>query len=692
MAAVAAGAPTRWSESDKCESMSISTDGLVATYNGIGQADKDASAVRADAPVPTAGVAFFYYEMFIESAGTSGFIGIGLSARDVLLTRLPGWESRSWAYHADDGHAFAGSGVGDHYGPTYTTGDTIGCLWDLTDGTVTFTKNGKSLGEAFKNVTGELYPTVGMRTKGEVAVANFGASEPAWLARTARSASENSGDDELKSLPFDRTTPGSRRYIFDIEGYVARKRSEKLAAAAATELPKPLEAVSGVVLQYLVHAGAPRAAAAFAAATDRRALLDSEMAARAEREKAYAAVCEGRIDDAMATVAARHPTLLPGSPRLTVRLLCAKFVELVRQGRLEEALAFAHISLAPYRDGGAPLGGGFLDLGGKPGTLSAAAAAAAAAASTAASTAAAASPNTAAFEPLARPRSGANGGSSDGGAHIGLADMLLAPGGLSSAGVPPPLAVQPATSAAGTTDAGAGGARAARPPASRDAAATTAAAGTGRRSTAVAVYVPPAVAPLEVALPAPFYPVPLGDAPIGMVLGGAGAAVAQAHAREASAKAAAAAATASAAAAEAAAASARADAVASAAGACADLEAALSLLAYDDPAGSPAAAVLCDAHRAAVAAELRDALLAAQARSSASALERLVAHAAVMLKVQASSAVGTLSLVSADDFMPSVGGGCGRGGGGGGGAPGRGRSRKSSGKAPAAWPAGAADL
>ncbi|GAB0490065.1 hypothetical protein MMPV_001295 [Pyropia vietnamensis] len=656
MAAVAAGAPTRWSATDKCESMAISADGLVATYDGIGMADKDASAVRADAPVPMAGIAFYYFEMFIKSAGESGFIGIGLSARDVLLTRLPGWEARSWAYHADDGHAFAGSGSGDSYGPTYTTGDTIGCLWNLTDATVTFTKNGKSLGVAFRNVTGELYPTVGMRTVGEVAEANFGASDPAWLTRTAASAAASSGASELESLSFDRATPGSRRYLFDIEGYVARRRSEALAAAAATELPRPLESVSGVVLQYLVHAGAPRAAAAFAAATDRRALLDSEMAARAEREAAYTAVCEGRIDDAVAAVAARHPTLLPSSPRLAVRLLCAKFVELVRGGRLEDALAFAQTRLAPYRDGGAPPGGASFDLGGKPGTPTAGAAAAAVAASTTASTATAASPNTAAFVPLSRTSSGASDGGSDSGTNIGLADVLLATGGLSSAGVPPPLSVQPATSAAGAVEAGAGGARAARPPAARGSGGGGGGgggSGTGRRSTAVAVYVPSPVR-LEVAMPVPFYSVPFGDSPMGIVLGGSatGAAVAQGHAREASAKAAAAAATATAAAAAAAAASARADAVASAAGASADLQAALSLLAYDDPAGSPTAAVLSDAHRAAVAAELRDALLAAQARSSASALERLVAHAAVMLKVQASSAVGTLSLVAADDFLP----------------------------------------
>ena len=55
------------------------------------------------------------------------FIGVGFSASSVSLSRLPGWEKGSWGYHGDDGCAFEGSGKGRPYGPTFTTGDVIGC-------------------------------------------------------------------------------------------------------------------------------------------------------------------------------------------------------------------------------------------------------------------------------------------------------------------------------------------------------------------------------------------------------------------------------------------------------------------------------------------------------------------------------------------------------------------------------------
>jgi len=645
--AAATRAPTRWSATDARDSMTISDDGLMATYAGAGLADADASAVRADVPVPTGGAAFFYYEMYVQSAGASGFIGIGLSARDVKLTRLPGWEARSWAYHADDGHAFAGSGVGAGYGPTYTTGDTIGCLWDLTDSSVTFTKNGKSLGVAFRGVSGELFPTVGMRTEGEVAVANFGASDQAWLERTASAAAVSESAPELAALPFDPAVPGSRRYLFDIEAYVAGRRAAALAAAAATELPRPLEAVSGVVLQYLVHIGAPRAAAAFAAATDRGPLLASEMAALAEREAAYTAVVEGRIDDAVAGVSARHPALLPSSPRLAVRLLCVKFVELVRAGRLDEALAFAQTELAPYRDGAGPPGGGALGAAGGGGASGAAAGGALAAAAAAA---AVAPPSTAAFIPLA---SSAGAATATAVPSAGLADVLLGAGRLGGAAAAPP----PSAAAGPASDRDAAAA-------SASVAAAVAAvlppppAAWGAHSSALAMHAPPRVAAFDTGAPAPLYRLAQVQ-----VSAASAAAAAAAAAREAPARAAAAAATAAAVvdAASAAAAAADADAAiasaTAAADARADLEAALSLLAYDDPSAGPAAAVMDAARRRTVARDLRDALLTAQARSSASSLERLAAHAQVMLGVQATDVVGALSLVGGSDFVPPVGGG-----------------------------------
>ena len=70
---------------------------------------------------------------------------MGCSNKHVDLDRLPGWDPPSWAYHGDDGKAYAGN-TGKLYGETFGTGDVIGCQISFEDG-VSFTKNGISLGK-----------------------------------------------------------------------------------------------------------------------------------------------------------------------------------------------------------------------------------------------------------------------------------------------------------------------------------------------------------------------------------------------------------------------------------------------------------------------------------------------------------------------------------------------------------------
>lgn len=108
------------------------------------------------------------------------------------MNRLPGWDKHSYGYHGDDGHSFCSSGTGQPYGPTFTTGDVIGCGVNLIDNTCFYTKNGHHLGIAFTDLPvsrlrdssvrlviysrfqPNLYPTVGLQTPGEVVDANFG--------------------------------------------------------------------------------------------------------------------------------------------------------------------------------------------------------------------------------------------------------------------------------------------------------------------------------------------------------------------------------------------------------------------------------------------------------------------------------------------------------------------------------------
>lgn len=89
--------------------------------------------------------------------------------------------------------------MGKHYGPTFSTGDTIGCGVNFRTGNAFFTKNGRCLGtfhseqlghmtialdmicanmtfsgQAFKEVKGKLYPSIGMKKPGEHIRVNFG--------------------------------------------------------------------------------------------------------------------------------------------------------------------------------------------------------------------------------------------------------------------------------------------------------------------------------------------------------------------------------------------------------------------------------------------------------------------------------------------------------------------------------------
>ena len=65
-----------------------------------------------------------------------------------LKVQFPGLSGpgTSIAYHSDAGKLFRSEGGGEHYGPTYSGGDVVGCGVDLDHGRIFFTKNGEFLG------------------------------------------------------------------------------------------------------------------------------------------------------------------------------------------------------------------------------------------------------------------------------------------------------------------------------------------------------------------------------------------------------------------------------------------------------------------------------------------------------------------------------------------------------------------
>lgn len=332
--------PTCWNPEDRCGLLNIGHDRMRIEYVGEGKNDGEAASIRADQPIP-AQIGVFYYEMSIKNKGRDGFIGIGISQGSVSLVRLPGWEANSFGYHGDDGHFFASSGQGKSYGPTYSIGDVIGCGVHTDDGALFFTKNGQYIGVACNvpfyastinesNVTSHItnphhqkqlqqqyryYPTIGMRTPGEMIQANFGAD----------------------------------RFVFDIHGYIKNRKTliyENILKESSISLTR--YDYEQLILHFLIHEGYFETARAFFKLTNNSSQskseqnqkdrdqkeLDGQLEQSKKRKEISTLVMNGNIQQAYETVLDLYPGIFDDElhgKKIEFLLRCQMFVEMTRE-------------------------------------------------------------------------------------------------------------------------------------------------------------------------------------------------------------------------------------------------------------------------------------------------------------------------------------------------------------------------
>ncbi|QSZ32804.1 hypothetical protein DSL72_002384 [Monilinia vaccinii-corymbosi] len=313
--------PSKWSLTDKSGALEIMSDGSEVKLTGpksINDRDLEACSVRSDHPMPPQ-CGIYYFEVTILSRKREdSSIGIGFSTKQVPLSRLPGWEPDSWAYHGDDGHAYGCSNSGKIYGPSFNTDDTIGCGVNFSTGSAFFTQNGEWLGIAFQNVIGKgkLFPSVGMKKPGEHVRVNFGQS------------------------PF----------VFDIDGMILREERQiknEIASTSTIKLAPPLsetELIQSLVLQFLTHDGYVDTARAFAdeVHSEKKALnMDPDVMIRGfnikededagHRQRIRKALLEGDIEQALNHTNTHYPQVLKDNENVYFRLRCRKFIEMVRK-------------------------------------------------------------------------------------------------------------------------------------------------------------------------------------------------------------------------------------------------------------------------------------------------------------------------------------------------------------------------
>jgi len=130
----------------------------------------------------------YYFECKIQTIGDN--CGVGIVDTPDPSNGIP--EGSHEIFYSNDGNKWNGSGYAS-YGATYTTGDIIGCAFDVTAGTISFYKNGVSQGTAATDLASSLnygYTPMGYTNKG-VMNFNFGNG---YFGTTAVSSAQNPTD------------------------------------------------------------------------------------------------------------------------------------------------------------------------------------------------------------------------------------------------------------------------------------------------------------------------------------------------------------------------------------------------------------------------------------------------------------------------------------------------------------------
>ncbi|CAI9755952.1 unnamed protein product [Fraxinus pennsylvanica] len=309
----------------------VCPDKLSVLYPNVNLHDHDVGVVHANCTAPSKRL-LYYFEMYVKNAGAKGQNSIGFVTSDFKVRRHPGWEPNSYGYRGDDGLLYRGREKGESFGPTNTTGDTKYTTGDTVGGGINyaaqeffFTKNGVVVGAVYKDVKGPVFPTVAVHSQGEEVTVNFG-KDP---------------------------------FVFDIKAYEAELRAKQQYEIDSISLT--LSASHGLVRSYLQHYGYEGTLELFDMASKSTPPPISSLPENGfnEEDKMYAMnqrrtlrqlISRGEIDETFAKLRELYPQIVQDDKSSICFLLHSqKFIELLRVGKLEEAVWYARTEFGKFK-------------------------------------------------------------------------------------------------------------------------------------------------------------------------------------------------------------------------------------------------------------------------------------------------------------------------------------------------------
>ncbi|OMP07790.1 SPla/RYanodine receptor SPRY, partial [Corchorus capsularis] len=303
----------------------VAPDKLSVKYTSVNLHGHDVGVVQANKPAPVKRL-LYYFEIYVKDAGAKGQIAIGFTNENFKMRRQPGWEANSFGYHGDDGFLYRGHGKGDAFGPTYTTGDTVGGGINYASQEFFFTKNGAIVGTVSKEkeMKAPLFPTIAVHSQNEEVYVNF----------------------------------GQKKFAFDLKEYEAQERLKQQMTIEKISLPPNIS--FGLVRSYLLHYGYEDTLSSFDLASKSTVPpiyiaqengFDEQNIVYAlnQRKTLRQLIRNGEIDAAISKLRDWYPQIVQDEKSATCFLLhCQKFIELVRVGALEEAVKYGRKELAKF--------------------------------------------------------------------------------------------------------------------------------------------------------------------------------------------------------------------------------------------------------------------------------------------------------------------------------------------------------